>query len=233
MNRIVYVHCDADRIPFSNTSYDAWYGFKERGYDVRLYASDEINVIPLARDVIVVGGITQIRRALERIGASQPPEINVPQALLAFAGRRMWETTLAEARKLQNWPLFVKPLHKAKLFTGHVIADFPDMIGSAAIPGDTPVLAQEPIRFVSEWRVYVKYGCIVGIGHYQGEALIFPDPVVVQACIDVWADAPAAFGIDFGITVEGQTLLVEVNDAHSLGNYGLLPMVYASLLEAR
>jgi hypothetical protein len=233
MKRIVYVHADANGVPYSHNGYDAWCGFKEYGYDVRFYTLDEIDSLPLARDVIVVGGIPQIKRALERIGAPQPPELNVPEALLTFAGRRIWETTLAEARKPQNWPIFVKPLLKGKLFTGHVIADFPDIIGSAAIPGETPVLAQETRRFVSEWRVYVKYGSIVGIGHYSGEALIFPDPGIIQACIDVWTAAPAAYGIDFGITQEGKTFLVEVNDARSLGNYGLHPTIYARLLEAR
>ena len=49
-----------------------------------------------------------------------------------------------------------------------------------------------------------------------------------------WRDtAPAGYGIDFGITDDGKTLLVEVNDGHSLGNYNLRPVEYAKLLEAR
>jgi len=44
---------------------------------------------------------------------------------------------------------------------------------------------------------------------------------------------PAAFGIDFGITPDSKTLLVEVNDGRSLGNYGLAPQVYALFLQAR
>jgi hypothetical protein len=233
LKRIVFVHANADGVPYSNSAYDAWFGFKELGYDVRLYTMDAIDRIPLARDVIVVGGIPQIQRALERIGAPPPPELNVPEVLVSFAGRRLWETTMAEARKPQNWPLFVKPLRKAKLFTGHVITDYPDLLASATISGDTPVLAQEPTLFLSEWRVYVKYGSIIGIGHYFGEPLLFPDSIIIQACINRWIDAPTAFGIDFGITLDRKTLLIEVNDGRSLCNYGLTPQIYARFLEAR
>ena len=233
MKRIVYVHSDANGIPYSNSAYDAWYGFKELGYDVRLYRLNEINHLQLVHGAIVVGGLPQIKRALERIGAPQPPEINVPPALLSFSGRRILETTLAEARKPQNWPLFVKPLHEAKLFTGHLIADFPDLLESAAAAGDTPVLAQEPIQCISEWRVYVIHGSVVGIGHYHGEPLVFPDHVTINECLDAWTDAPCAFGIDFGITAEGKTLLIEVTDGRALGNYGLHPTDYARLLQAR
>jgi hypothetical protein len=235
MSRIVYVHANAEGIPFASTSYAAWDGFTKLGYDVRLYQSDELESLPLARDVIVVGGIGLVRGALVQIGAVLPEEINIPEALLAYAGRRVWTTTLEIARKPESWPIFVKPLREAKLFTGHVIRDWPDLIASAACDSNLPVLAQEPVSFISEWRVYVRYGQILGAGAYKDDPLVFPDARVVRAAIAEYeADAaPAGYGIDFGITDDGRTLLVEVNDGHSLGNYNLRPVEYAKLLQAR
>ena len=45
--------------------------------------------------------------------------------------------------------------------------------------------------------------------------------------------APAAYGLDFGVTADGRTLLVEANDGFALGCYGLDPVIYAEMLEAR
>ncbi|MBB6050458.1 ATP-grasp domain-containing protein [Armatimonas rosea] len=234
MSRVVYIHANAEGIPFAPTSYAAWDGFTKLGYDVRLYQSEELESLPRVREVIVVGGIGLVHKALARVGAPLPDELNIPEALLAFAGRQVWETTLGVARKPESWPLFVKPLHEAKLFVGHVIRDWPDLIVAAGCDSDLPVLAQEPVNFVSEWRVYVRYGKILGLGHYKDDPLIFPDPAVVRAAIAAWGDAaPAGYGIDFGITDDGKTLLVEVNDGHSLGNYNLRPVEYAKLLQAR
>jgi hypothetical protein len=39
--------------------------------------------------------------------------------------------------------------------------------------------------------------------------------------------------MDWGVTRDERTLLVEVNDAYSLGSYGLDPLVYAPMLADR
>lgn len=39
--------------------------------------------------------------------------------------------------------------------------------------------------------------------------------------------------LDFGVTSDGRTLLIEMNDGYSLGAYGLEPELYAKLLTAR
>ena len=55
---------------------------------------------------------------------------------------------------------------------------------------------------------------IIGVGHYNGDPFVHPDPAVVLAAVnDYRAEAPVAYGIDFGVTADGRTLLVEVNDA--------------------
>ena len=44
---------------------------------------------------------------------------------------------------------------------------------------------------------------------------------------------PAGCSADFGVAGDGRTLLVEINDGHSLGCGALVANLYAKLLEAR
>jgi ATP-grasp domain, R2K clade family 2 len=54
-----------------------------------------------------------------------------------------------------------------------------------------------------------------------------------KAAIAAYTDSPAAYAIDFGIVADGRTLLVETNEAYSLGCYGLPELRYSSLIERR
>jgi len=51
--------------------------------------------------------------------------------------------------------------------------------------------------------------------------------------VQAFEDRPISFGMDWGITSAGPTILVEVNDGFSLGNYGLRGPEYTALIEAR
>lgn len=46
-------------------------------------------------------------------------------------------------------------------------------------------------------------------------------------------EAPAAYGIDFGVLSSGETALVEANDGYALGAYKIESAPYAELLFAR
>ena len=39
--------------------------------------------------------------------------------------------------------------------------------------------------------------------------------------------------MDWGVTVDGRTLLVEVNDGYALGNYGVRGHQYTAVIECR
>ena len=73
-----------------------------------------------------------------------------------------------------------------------------------------------------------KFDC-----HYKGEFRVFPDFSVVDAAVATYLPSPSAYGIDFGVTQDGRTLLVETNEAYSLGCYGLTPLLYSTFLECR
>lgn len=76
-------------------------------------------------------------------------------------------------------------------------------------------------------------GELKGIKHYMGNIRIFPDCTVIDAAIKDYANAPAGYSIDFGITAGGRTVLIECNDGWSLGNYGLNDVTYSTLLAKR
>jgi hypothetical protein len=67
-----------------------------------------------------------------------------------------------------------------------------------------------------------------------GDPLIFPDPAAIRAMVDANRPfAPRGYAVDVGVLDTGKTGLVELNDGHSLGDYGMFPARYARLLEAR
>ena len=61
----------------------------------------------------------------------------------------------------------------------------------------------------------------------------FIDPLVIDNMIKDFTDCPSAFSLDVGLTDDGRTLLVEVNDYWALGSYGLEGKDYALLCARR
>lgn len=228
-----------DRGEFVNVNgFNAWKGFDERGYDIRFFDWEQMaaGLVPIEAETITVGSVLFVRQALRRLGIEQPP-LDYPPRLVKHLGRRIWQTTWAEVRSRidsPGTPIFVKPIEQDKAFTGYVVSAFRDLIHTAKWPGSMRLWASEPVKFVSEWRFFIRRGEIIGVGHYKGDPLLFPDISAVKTALDDYSkDAPVAFGIDFGIIETGGTHLVEVNDGFSLGCLGLGPLAYSGLLEDR
>lgn len=56
---------------------------------------------------------------------------------------------------------------------------------------------------------------------------------VVEAAVIAYQDAPKAYALDIGVTDQGATLVVEVNEGYSISSYGLPSLRYAKFLSAR
>ena len=95
------------------------------------------------------------------------------------------------------------------------------------------VWCSEPVDFVAEWRCFVRYGRLLDVRHYHGVWDSRLDVALVEQAIAAIKDAPAAYSLDFGADKTGRCLLVEMNDGHSLGSYGIRPTLYAKFLSAR
>lgn len=71
------------------------------------------------------------------------------------------------------------------------------------------------------------------IQFYHGDTHAVYDRSVIEAAVDAYSNIPAGCSLDFGVTEDGRTLLIEMNDGMALGCYGLPTEQYAKLLSAR
>jgi len=83
----------------------------------------------------------------------------------AFVQQVKQDSTMGEVRnqvdsEVSFNPFHIKPLMHQKLFKGTVVYGLRDLIASAGIPDETPVLAQQKIEFASEWRTMDLAGCL-------------------------------------------------------------------------
>ncbi len=229
-----------DRLSHVNP-YIAWRGFEQLGWETVFFAKSELKSLvdesQITRETPVVGGIPAILEALELLGCARPEMDALPQSLQSFAGRRVWKQTLAQVRAhiVDEGPsLFVKPLPRDhKLFNGHVVRAFRDLIETSGVDSQTEVLCSEVVDFQSEYRGFVHHRELVGFRHYAGDFRFYPDMNLVDEGLKSFADKPVACSMDWGVTSDGRTLLVEVNDGYALGTYGLDPLFYAPMMRDR
>lgn len=211
-------------------------GFAMRGEDVRLFDAGDIDDIAISDGDIVFGGVKIVHRAFERLGLSVPAIDSIPECLSQFARRETWQSPIGEIRrKVQNGEaIFIKPVaSQLKLFAGQALRSFSDLLATAHLSDDTLVECAAVTKFVSEFRTFVLHGEVIGVRHYGGDPLGFPDPEVIREMITRYTDAPVSYALDVGVVGDGHTQLVEINDSYATGAYGLAPALYASMIDAR
>lgn len=218
-------------IPKTVNFYAAFQGFHELGIETRSFCTLE-ELSDWQPDELIVGGLGSVLPKLREYGV-EPPELDYPESLNAYLGRRVWRTTLDRIlAEKECCPVFVKPV-RDKLFTGFVLRTNRDLPKLSHCSPQEPVLCSEVVPFLAEWRVFVRYGQILDVRPYYGNWRVSYRANVIENALRDFTDAPAGFALDFGVIQSGETLLVEVNDGFSLGCYGLEPVSYARLLSAR
>ena len=120
-----------------------------------------------------------------------------------------------------------------KLFAGTAFLTVRDLVETAGLADEEAVICADIVRFRSEYRCFVANGDLLGVRHYKGDPLVFPDPFVVRRILSAHANAPSGYALDVGVTEDGQTCVVEINDGYASGAYGLPPTLYARVIEAR
>ncbi len=154
-----------------------------------------------------------------------------PEELIDYRGRNIWKRKLKEISH-EKMPIFIKPVEE-KIAPGIVVKTLSDFQEYALLDPDTELYCSEPVDFVSEWRCFLLYGRIIGVRFYYGDPDIECNQSIIAAAVKAYPNMPAGCALDFGVTDDGRTLLIEMNDGYSLGTYGLEPTLYARLLTAR
>lgn len=227
----VYIQSDKHHVPLDRDFFIAYCGFMEMGAEIIFFYTPEELRESYPEDV-VVGYVGTVTQRLHEFGI-EIPDLDYPEELSAYLGRNVWHSTINTINTHPElWPVFVKSV-KDKRITGRTIRSPKDLIGCGMWNSDQDVWCSNPVDFVTEWRCFVRYGHILDVRHYKGDWRKSLDPNIVEAAVSSYASAPKAYGIDFGLTKDERTLLLEVNDGFSLGNYGLFYLDYAKLLATR
>lgn len=227
----VYLQTDEKGIPIDYDHYSAGYGFGEMGFEIVKFNNYEQLKTSKLCDVIVGYG-KPIETRLKDFGINIP-NIDYPNELTKYLGRKIWKSTINTINNNPDlWGVFVKPINR-KAFSGRVVNSSKDLIGCGLGDKDQDVYVSEVLDFVSEYRVFVRYGSIIDMRHYNGDWSILPDVNVIPDCIKDYVNGPKTYAIDFGVTKNNVTNLIEVNVSGSIGSYGLEPIMYAKFMSAR
>ena len=221
---------------FSMNRVAARLGFLSLGAEVNMFTPDSFETLELTEGDIVVGGVGFAQKGMRRLGLTVPVIDSIPDPLMPFAGRRVWQSTMKElrARTSAGKQTFAKPRpDRLKLFTGQLFSSFRDLIPTAHIPDEEPLDCADPITLLAEYRCFVLRGDVIDLRPYTGDPLVFPDPDVISRAVRAYPDGPMGYALDFGVTDDGRTVVIEVNDGYAIGAYGLAPIRYANLIAAR
>lgn len=225
-----YIQTNLQGDYFNVNAYIAAEGFQKLGWEVKkFYQVEEIQKAEAS--TVVVAGIGMVRKRLQQLGIEQGYEIEYPKELHPFLKRKVWQSTLQEVIQQEQYGIFIKPI-QTKLFKGKVIQQFRDFIG-LKYEEEVPIWCSEVVELITEWRCFVRYGEVVDVRRYTGRWDSQLNRKEVEAAIQAYKSQPAAYGLDIGVDAQGEHYLVEVNDGHSLGTYGLEPVTYAKFLAAR
>ncbi len=229
-----YIQTDKLGNYYNVNAYVANEGFQTLGWETEKYFSIE-DITDKDLESLVVGGIGNVRKRLEQFGIDRPlNEIDYPKELEKYLGRKVWVSTIEEIfENEQNWNVFIKPKKETKKFVGKVVKSYKDFIGIVDKENPTEIWCSEIVHFKTEWRCFIRYGEILDIRQYKGVWDSKLDLAVINNAVKDFKNSPAAYALDFGLDENNTMKLVEVNDGHSLGTYGINAVNYAKFLSAR
>lgn len=214
------------------------------------------NDLELQKDFVVNAGVPMMLETFKRLGIETPKPLDIPEEIKHFCKREVRVTTLKELYNLcifgekvlwkgsdeleredQKFPIFVKPADQGKLFAGQVISCKEELEMLQYVDEEngweTNVFSSDVVNIVSEFRCFVIKGEIYDCRKYKGEFNAVPDFDVIEKCVKEYTNSPVAYGIDFGVTDKGETILIEANDAYSLGPYGFDAYNYTRMVILR
>ena len=191
---------------------------------------------PLKRGDFLAGGLHVTLHALRQLGVTYSHN-DYPRELSMYLHRNVWLSTLKRIRlQIESEgdipSVFIKPSNKLKRFTGCVVSTMDDIAPLASI-GNIFIHCSDAVQWCVEYRVPVINGKIQGYFWYYGDKSVMVDTSVVEQMVKNFASAPSAYCLDIGVLGTGETALVEMNDAFSIGMYDGMESCYPELLITR
>jgi hypothetical protein len=222
-------------LPLDETAFAVWSGCRVLDIKPVLYKWTRDIEGELTKNTLVHGGVPHVLAALRLLEVPIPTVSDYPTPLFKFLGRHVIATTIGYLRnRTTSLPVFVKPRGGTKLFNGFIYTgSIEDQIRLNTFENDTLTWESQVVNFVSEYRVLIHQGLIFACRHYKGDCSVFPNMDVATQAIQRFKDAPVGYSLDLGVTDDGRTLLVEVNDAWALGAYGTPSIPYTEMIVNR
>lgn len=166
------------------------------------------------------------------IALLEPPDDWLTRLPREAVRREIRMLTMAEAWTLRA-PAFLKPPND-KSFPARLYRDGTQLPGPDSVDADTAVLASDPVRFGSEFRLHVLDGEIVTgaqyaidgdldieplAGHESAERILGFAKDVLRECADT---LPSAVVVDVGL-IGAEPAVIEANAAWASGHYAADP----------
>ncbi|MCF0126546.1 MAG: ATP-grasp domain-containing protein [Clostridia bacterium] len=178
--------------------------------------------VNFTKDDFVSGEIQTMHYVFKKLGVDYSYE-DYPEILKKYLHRNIWEdikgnitNEIIENDHLKK-PVFVKPKDKLKAFTGFVCDGIDDLWKFNNVSDKTKIICSDPVCFVNEYRFYIIDGEIKAYALCPGN---YSD---LDLDISVVNNAAKEYGktcvMDFGKLTTGETALIEVNEAYSVGLY--------------
>lgn len=192
--------------------------------------------IPLTPGDFVAGSLQVTLPVLRKLGVTYSHN-DYPKELSMYLHRNVWLSTLKRIRLQIEAegdipPVFIKPSDKLKRFTGRVVSTMDDISPLAHI-GNIFINCSDEVQWCVEYRVPIINGKIQGYFWYDGDKSVMVDTSVVEQMVKDFVSAPSAYCLDVGVLGTGETSLVEMNDAFSIGMYEGMESCYPELLITR
>ena len=198
--------------------------------------------IKIVNPFIVSGSISSVLKSLELLQIKKPLSNSYPKAIDGFYHRHLWESTLDIAISDYNRGVdyFIKPRYDFKSFTGITLQGNNPMISLSSLINKFgkryPILCSEIIQIQSEHRVYVVYGEVLDIVHYYGDEFTFADTETIKEVVKKIFNSTenlAGYALDFAVTKQGKTVVLEMNEGFSIDSYSSSSDTYLRTLKAR
>ena len=210
------------------------------GFEIIPFDGDDIEntltcyPLDITKDVII-GSVESTNEFFKGCGIEMPKYLGYPDELTGYLWRKIINVKMIDLNYVEP-PYFIKPAHGVKLFTGELItkqAQLKFLYDYYEISDETAILMSQPINIISEYRCFVHEGELKGIQYYLGDYKLYPDIRVVESMISDYTSSNCAYTLDVGVTDDGKTILVEVNDMWAIGSYGMDARTYTLMCVRR